>query len=50
VVAGPLPPFLAGLVAGYYPVQVVGYDAAREGDVDDTTRIVVGSPITVTVS
>ena len=50
VVAGTLPPFLAGLVAGYYPVQVVGYDAAREGDVNDTTRIVIGEPITVTVS
>lgn len=50
VVAGTLPPFLAAEVAAYIPVQVTGYDAAKEGDVDDSTRIVVGSPIKVTVS
>ena len=50
VVAGTLPPFLAGEASAIYPVQVTGYDAAREGDVDDTTRIVIGDPITVTVS
>lgn len=49
VVAGTLPPFLASEVDGYYPVQVANYDA-REGDVDDSERIVVGEPIKVTVS
>lgn len=50
VVAGTLPPFLASEVAAYVPVQVTGYDAAKEGDVDDHERIVVGDPIRVTVS
>lgn len=50
VVAGTLPPFLAAEVAAYIPVQVTGYDAAKEGDVADATRIVVGLAIKVTVS
>ena len=50
VVAGTLPPFLAGEVKAYIPVQVTGYDAAKEGDVADQVRIVIGMPITVTVS
>jgi hypothetical protein len=49
VVAGTLPPFLAAEVLAYYPVQVTGYDAAREGDVDDAERIRVGSAIKVIV-
>lgn len=50
VVAGTLPPFLAAEAAVIIPVQVIGYDAAQEGDVADHERIVVGMPITVTVS
>lgn len=50
VVAGTLPPFLAAEAAAIYPVQVTGYDAAKEGDVSDHERIVVGSAIKVTVS
>ncbi len=50
VVAGTLPPFLAAEADVIVPVQVTGYDAAREGDVDDAERIVVGQPIRVTVS
>ena len=49
VVAGTLPPFLAAEVSAYYPAQVAGYDAAREGDVDDRERIVVGEAIRVVV-
>lgn len=50
VVAGTLPPFLAAEVTAYIPVQVVNYDAAHEGDVAETERIIIGSPIRVTVS
>ncbi|MFZ1258358.1 MAG: hypothetical protein WAQ25_02705, partial [Candidatus Saccharimonas sp.] len=49
VVAGTLPPFLAAEASAIVPVQVTGYDAAKEADVDDAERIVVGDPIRVIV-